>query len=62
MAVPSSAKVSALEENAIFTDKEEVPLADVFKKIYENNPARRPTIINPLRRTKIIAGIDSPEL
>ncbi len=40
MAVPSSAKVSALEDIAIFTDKEEVPLADVFKKIYEKESGK----------------------
>ena len=33
--VHSSAKVSALEDIAIFTDEEEVPLADVLKKLYE---------------------------
>jgi hypothetical protein len=33
--VHSSAKVSALEDIAIFTENEEVPLADVFKKLYE---------------------------
>jgi hypothetical protein len=33
--VHSSAKVSALEDIAIFTDEEEVPLADVMKKLYE---------------------------
>jgi hypothetical protein len=33
--VHSSAKVSALEDIAIFTDKEEVPLSDVLKKLYE---------------------------
>lgn len=34
-AISASAKVSALEDIAIFTETEEVPLADVFKKIYE---------------------------
>lgn len=33
--VHSSAKVSALEDIAIFTETEEVPLADVFKILYE---------------------------
>lgn len=33
--VHSSAKVSALEDIAIFTDEEEVPLADVLKMLYE---------------------------
>ncbi|MBN2521690.1 MAG: DUF5606 domain-containing protein [Bacteroidales bacterium] len=33
--VHSSAKVSALEDIAIFTDTEEVPLSDIFRKIYE---------------------------
>lgn len=32
----SSAKVSALEDIAIFTDDEEIPLKDVFKNIYEH--------------------------
>lgn len=30
-----TAKVSSLEEIAVFTDTEEVPLADIFDKIYE---------------------------
>ena len=34
-AISASAKVSALEDIAIFTETEEVPLADIFKKIYE---------------------------
>ena len=34
-AISASAKVSALEDIAIFTETEEVPLADVFNKIYE---------------------------
>jgi hypothetical protein len=33
--VHSSAKVSALEDIAIFTETEEVPLGDVLKKLYE---------------------------
>lgn len=33
--VHSSAKVSALEDIAIFTDEEEVSLTDVFKKLFE---------------------------
>jgi hypothetical protein len=32
---PATAKISALEDIAIFTDEEEVPLQEVFKKIYE---------------------------
>ncbi len=32
---PATAKISALEDIAIFTDEEEVPLHDVFKKINE---------------------------
>lgn len=32
---PATAKISALEDIAIFTDEEEVPLKDVFKKIHE---------------------------
>ena len=41
MPVYSNAKVSALEDIAIFTSGEEVPLKDVFKKIYtvENKKA-----------------------
>ena len=39
-AVPTSAKVSALEDIAIFTDSKEVPLADVFKKIYEKESGK----------------------
>lgn len=35
MAVHSNAKVSALEDIAIFTETEEVPLGDVFAKIFE---------------------------
>jgi hypothetical protein len=35
MAVHSSAKVSALEDIAIFTETEEIPLGDVFAKLYE---------------------------
>ena len=32
---PATARVSALEDIAIFTTGEEVPLADIFMKIYE---------------------------
>jgi hypothetical protein len=35
MVVHSSAKVSALEDIAIFTESEEVPLGEIFKKIFE---------------------------
>ncbi|MBN1598252.1 MAG: DUF5606 domain-containing protein [Bacteroidales bacterium] len=38
--VHASAKVSALEDIAIFTETEEVPLADVFKKLYEKEDGR----------------------
>ena len=31
----ATSKISALEDIAIFTEEEEVPLIDVFKKIYE---------------------------
>jgi hypothetical protein len=41
--VPSSAKVSALEDIAIFTDAEEVPLGEVFKKLFEKESGK-PTI------------------
>jgi hypothetical protein len=33
--VPATAKISALEDIAIYTETEEVPLKDVFKKIRE---------------------------
>jgi len=41
MAVPSSAKVSTLEDIAIFTKTEEVPLADVLKKIFEKENGKQ---------------------
>lgn len=37
--VGGSAKVSALGDIAIFTDADEVPLADVFQSIYDKNGA-----------------------
>jgi hypothetical protein len=40
MVVHSSAKVSALEDIAIFTEKEEVPLAEIFKKIFEKQDGK----------------------
>ena len=40
MAVNSSAKVSALEDIAIFTETEEVPLGDVFAKIFEKESGK----------------------
>ncbi len=36
---PATARVSALEDIAIFTTGEEVPLADIFMKIYEEENA-----------------------
>ena len=41
MAVQSSAKVSALEDIAIFTETEEVPLGDIFKKIFEKENGKQ---------------------
>ena len=35
MVVHSTTKVSALEDIAIYTEEEEVPLKDVFSKLYE---------------------------
>lgn len=35
MNAPATAKISSLEDIAIYTDDEEVPLAEVFDKIYE---------------------------
>ena len=40
MAVNSSAKVSALEDIAIFTETEEVQLGDVLSKIYEKESGK----------------------
>jgi hypothetical protein len=37
---PSSAKVSALDDIAIFTDTEEVPLAAIFRKIFEKEAGK----------------------
>ncbi len=39
--VHSSAKVSALEDIAIYTKNDELPLADVLKKIYEKEEAKK---------------------
>lgn len=39
--VHGSAKVSALEEISIYTDTEEVPLKDVFKKIYDKEKGKQ---------------------
>ena len=41
MAIPASAKVSALEDIAIFTKTEEVSLADCFKKIFEKENGKQ---------------------
>ena len=37
---PASARVSSLEDIAIFTDGEEIPLSDVFMKIHENSDGK----------------------
>ena len=39
--VHGSAKVSALEEISIYTETEEVPLNDVFKKIYDKEKGKQ---------------------
>jgi len=39
--VHGSAKVSALEEISIYTETEEVPLKDVFKKIYDKEKGKQ---------------------
>lgn len=41
LAVHSSAKVSALEDIAIFTDTEEISLGDVFTKIFEKEEGKQ---------------------
>lgn len=41
VAIPSNAKVSALEDIAIFTDTEEVPLGDVFAKLFEKEGGKK---------------------
>jgi hypothetical protein len=58
MAVHSSAKVSALEDIAIFTDKEEVPLGDVFTKIYEKEGGK-PTISHKASPEELKALLES---
>ena len=37
---PATARVSSLEDIAIFTDGEEIPLSDVFMKIHEKNDGK----------------------
>ena len=37
---PATARVSSLEDIAIFTQEEEVPLADIFMKIYEKTDGK----------------------
>ena len=37
MSVYSTSKISTLEEIAVFTDSGEMPLADVFKRMYEHS-------------------------
>ncbi|MDB0002238.1 DUF5606 domain-containing protein [Salibacteraceae bacterium] len=39
--VHGSAKVSALEEISIYTETEEVPLKDIFKKVYEKEKGKQ---------------------
>lgn len=41
IAVPASTKVSALEDIAIFTQNEEVPLAEVFRKIFRKEDGKQ---------------------
>ncbi len=41
MNVPSSAKMSALEDIAIYTVEEEVPLEDVLKKIHDKEEGKK---------------------
>lgn len=36
MSVYSTSKISTLEEIAVYTDSEELPLSDVFKRIYQH--------------------------
>lgn len=38
--VPATARISSLEDIAIFTQEEEVPLADVFMKIHEKTEGK----------------------
>lgn len=40
MAVQNSAKVSALEDIAIFTETDEIPLKEVFKKLFEKTEGK----------------------
>jgi hypothetical protein len=56
--VHSSAKVSALEDIAIFTDSEEVPLAEVFKKLFEKE-AGKPTISHKASPDELKSLIES---
>lgn len=41
MVIHTSSKVSALEDIAIFTENDEVPLADVLKKVYEKEEGKQ---------------------
>lgn len=40
MSVYSTSKVSTLEEIAVFTDSEELPLSDVFKRMYSHSDGK----------------------
>jgi hypothetical protein len=41
IAIPASTKVSALEDIAIFTASEEIPLAEVFRKIFRKEDGKQ---------------------
>ncbi len=58
LAVHSSAKVSALEDIAIFTNTEEVPLADIFKKIHKKESGKE-TISHKSTTDELKAFIES---
>lgn len=50
MNAASNSKVSALTEISIFTEGEDIPLAEVFTKIYEYTQGRRPSATRRLRK------------
>lgn len=57
--VSSSSKVSALAEIAIYTDGDEVALADIFTKIYEANGGKETVSpkSSPEELKKVFAGV-----
>jgi hypothetical protein len=57
-AIPASTKVSALDDIAIFTETEEIPLAKVFKIIFEKEDGK-PTIDHKSSNDKLIAMFDT---